>query len=139
MPLHQHGGLVLLQRHSRVPKSSLQNDQGEIPAEWVSFGHEHGGGTRHSGGQLGVLDMLRHSGPKDTVSTQTWTHSPSPRQTGRDVRMSDPASPWSSPSGGNDLRSHPDLAFPLNPGDVSEVGGIGPMLQVGRLRQNEMQ
>lgn len=27
----------------------------------------------------------------------------------------------------------------LNPGDFSEVGGISPVLQVGKLRQNEMQ
>lgn len=29
--------------------------------------------------------------------------------------------------------------MPLNPGDFSEVGGISPVLQVGKLRQNEMQ
>lgn len=33
----------------------------------------------------------------------------------------------------------PDPVVHWNLGDFSEVGGISPMLQVGKLRQNEMQ
>lgn len=33
----------------------------------------------------------------------------------------------------------PDPAVYWNPGDFSEVDGISPILQVGKLRQNEMQ
>lgn len=39
----------------------------------------------------------------------------------------------------NGWRPRLDPVMYWNPGDFSEVGGISPILQVGKLRQNEMQ